>query len=321
MTNQLDVSVEVQNSDDLDGLKKYQKIRYICKKCGKPVERLYIGSRRKLIERFLCQECNYKQTCKERFGSENAMQNEKVKQKLFDTNVERYGNKCSLRNEDVYNKAKNTWKEKYGVINPFSTEDSKDKARKSQARKRFFYNDGEAFDSSWELAFWIYHKDNGVPIKREPTKMYFIYEGTKLGYVPDFEVGGQLYEIKGDQFFDKDGNMVCPYNHTLDKLWKAKQDFMVSLGVKIIRRDNIQNYIEYVNKNYGNNYLFSFCQKKKKLKSPNTRQPRKCKCLESGVIFNNMGEAARSINVSMESIRSNCVGKTRSCKGLHFIFV
>lgn len=31
MTNQLDVSVEVQNSDDLDGLKKYQKIRYICK--------------------------------------------------------------------------------------------------------------------------------------------------------------------------------------------------------------------------------------------------------------------------------------------------
>ena len=264
MKTNLTCPIDVSSIDDLRGLKKYQMIRYTCRNCGATVERLWLSHRRNIIERFLCRRCNSIQTCKEKYGVDNVMHNETIKQKVFNTNIEKYGNKCSLRNKNVYEKAKETWLEKYGVINPFNTEEVKKKARKGQAGKRFYYKDGEVFDSSWELAFWIYHRDNNIPIIREPTKLYFTFEGKQIGYIPDFEVNGILYEIKGDQFFNENNNLISPYNPLNNDLAASKQKCMEDNNIIIIRREQITPYLEFVQNKYGKDYLNQFCQKYKK---------------------------------------------------------
>jgi hypothetical protein len=53
-------------------------------------------------------------------------------------------------------------------------------------------------DSTWELAFLIYHLDHGNHIERQPIKLTYINsEGQRRHYYPDFKVNDQLYEIKG----------------------------------------------------------------------------------------------------------------------------
>ena len=66
------------------------------------------------------------------------------------------------------------------------------KAKKSElrcAKSMFFEN--ESFDSSWELAFWIYHLDNSIKIEHEPVFFEYIDSNQKLHrYYPDFRVNG-----------------------------------------------------------------------------------------------------------------------------------
>lgn len=59
--------------------------------------------------------------------------------------------------------------------------------------------DGEHFNSTWELAYWIYCKDHNISIKRCKEKFpYFNPETqTNHNYYPDFRVEGRLVEIKG----------------------------------------------------------------------------------------------------------------------------
>lgn len=42
-------------------------------------------------------------------------------------------------------------------------------------------------------------------MKRETKTFSYEFDGKTLSYVPDFELDGQLYEIKGDQFLREDG--------------------------------------------------------------------------------------------------------------------
>lgn len=53
------------------------------------------------------------------------------------------------------------------------------------------------FDSSYELAFLIYHLDLGENVKRCGKVFKYVFEGKERRYFPDFEIDGQIYEIKG----------------------------------------------------------------------------------------------------------------------------
>jgi hypothetical protein len=52
-------------------------------------------------------------------------------------------------------------------------------------------------DSSWELAFVIYHLDLGSNIKRNTEFFNYVYEGKNYKYYPDFILNNEYVEIKG----------------------------------------------------------------------------------------------------------------------------
>lgn len=63
--------------------------------------------------------------------------------------------------------------------------------------------------------------------------------GKEHVYIPDFAIGEdkcQLVEIKGDYFFDKDGNFIDPYDksYTAQQNAKLKLECMMKAGVKIL---------------------------------------------------------------------------------------
>ena len=118
---------------------------------------------------------------------------------------------------------------------------------------KYYYNN-LYFDSKPELALYIYHKDKGSNIIRTPYGIR--YENNKSIYFPDFEIDGQLYEIKGSHMINKDGILIdCKTGETNEHLMN-KTGCMKDNNVKIIIDGN--EYIEYCNNKYGKNYLNQF---------------------------------------------------------------
>ena len=145
------------------------------------------------------------------------------KKKRDKTNLERYGNIHTVRAESVIKKIKATMMERYGSD------------KNSGIQKRCMF-DNEYFDSSWELAFWIYFKDKKFNISRCKDAINYNDGEKDRYYIPDFIVDGQLYEIKGNQFFDKDGNLINPYDKTRNNTAIAKQECMKKHNVIVIRK-------------------------------------------------------------------------------------
>ena len=86
--------------------------------------------------------------------------------------------------------------------------------------------DGVTFDSKWEAAFYLFHREAGNDIKRGVK----IPLGNNRHYLCDFEVNGRLYEIKSLHFFDERGHLFNPYNKVPDFLKeKALDDYNVTI--------------------------------------------------------------------------------------------
>lgn len=100
-------------------------------------------------------------------------------------------------------------------------------------------------DSSWELAFVIYHIDNNIDIKRCTDARTYILNGITKKYFPDFVVNGTIYEIKG-------------INNDISK---AKQ--MYNNDVCFLFKNDLTKYIEYVKTKYGDNFINLYDKKDK----------------------------------------------------------
>jgi hypothetical protein len=58
--------------------------------------------------------------------------------------------------------------------------------------------DGIWFDSSWELAYYLFHVGNNIPIERNREAFEYDFENGLHKYYPDFRLGdGSYVEIKG----------------------------------------------------------------------------------------------------------------------------
>ena len=222
-----------------------------------------------------------RKTSIERYGSENFKNLEKAKE----TKQSRYGNpsftnreKCKKTLKDKYGienpsqldsaklKYKETCIKRYGVDNPTKLKSIRDKMEATLIDRtgigrvsiyRYEYNNLK-FDSQWELYFYIYLEDHNKKFTYQPTFFTYIHNGKEHKYYPDFEVEGQLIEIKGDQFFKEDGTMCNPYDHSLDSLQEAKHQCGLEHGVKFYRRIDMLPIIEYVNRKYTKDYVKSF---------------------------------------------------------------
>lgn len=216
-----------------------------------------------------------KKTCLERYGVEYSFQSDNNKQKSIETNLAKYGTKYSSQSATVKEKVAATKLRKYG--NPHYVNSEKrfetmlqrygvkhpmqDPDILLRSRKKYIY-DNMAFDSSWEVAYWIYCVENGHTIRRCSTKISYEYNGETFFYEPDFEVDGELVEIKGLQFFkskDALSEMVNPYDHSKDGKFEAKHQAMLRSNVKVLT--DVSFALDYVNKKYTSDFLPLFSTK------------------------------------------------------------
>lgn len=101
------------------------------------------------------------------------------------------------------------------------------------------------FQSSWELAWLIYHFDIGNAPKRSTLQIEYINEVGKIcKYFPDFELNNQIFEIKG--YWSKKTEL---------KLIAARDS---GINIVLICKDDIKPYLEYCINKYGKNFYNAF---------------------------------------------------------------
>lgn len=101
-------------------------------------------------------------------------------------------------------------------------------------------------DSSWELAFIIYHEEHGNKIKRYKEIRHYILNGKEYNYHPDFIVNDKdIYEIKGIK----------------SKMSDAKQ--LYNKDIIFLYRKDMKIYLDYVIEKYGKNFIDLYDKKDK----------------------------------------------------------
>ncbi|MBQ2653586.1 MAG: hypothetical protein IJF83_08515 [Methanobrevibacter sp.] len=193
------------------------------------------------------------------YGKKSYSSTEEFKEKFRETSYKRYGVEHPTQSNIIKEKIKNTCIKKFGVENCMQNHFIRQKSR-----KKYIY-DNKRFDSSWELAYYIWLTDNNIEFQYQPNiKLKYEYNNKIHYYFPDFLVNNEIHEIKGNLFFkekDETNEMICPFNKDLNHLAEAKHQCMIEHNVKILTEKEIKLYLDYINKKYGNNFLKQFKRK------------------------------------------------------------
>ena len=223
-----------------------------------------------------------KETCKKKYGVENPFQSDLIKDKIKQTCISRYGVPNPRQNTDIVNKCKQTCIERYGVDNPAKVAEIQNKMQQTclerygvknasqleeiKQKKRdtlykhfgsehplyhnyiYTYNNIR-FDSSWELAFYLYYFLNNIPIEREPVYFEYSFNNITHRYYPDFKVNNTYYEIKGCQFLNEKGELYSPYDPNLNGLYSAKYECMLKNNVILVTKKDMKLYLDFIKDN------------------------------------------------------------------------
>lgn len=204
-----------------------------------------------------------KQTMIENYGSiENGYKHHQEKREK--TLLDKYGVDNNAKRTDVKEKTKNTLIEKYGSVKN-AYKQRKAAIEKTMMEhygantnlvfikfKKYAY-DNNFFDSSWELAYYIWLKDHNVEFKYHTERIEYIGDdGEKHFYYPDFIVDGKIVEIKGDQFFNENGEPFDCYHKCY---WRNKYNLILQSGGKILKHQDLTEQFEYVKSTYGKHFL------------------------------------------------------------------
>jgi len=93
-------------------------------------------------------------------------------------------------------------------------------------------------DSSWELAWVIYHIDHNISFERNTEKFEYVFNNDKHYYLPDFKIGEEFIEIKG----------------YVTKQWEEKKKQFPQL-LKTYYKKDMKLIIEYVILKYGKDFI------------------------------------------------------------------
>jgi predicted nucleic acid-binding Zn ribbon protein len=96
---------------------------------------------------------------------------------------------------------------------------------------------GISLDSTWELAYLIYHLDHNIDICRSTNIYEYVFNDHTYKYKPDFIVNGQEIEIKG---------------YMSDR---SKAKMSQNLNIIVIDKLSINFYINYVKGKYNTKNL------------------------------------------------------------------
>lgn len=239
---------------------------------------------------FLCKQCGYIKTCLNKYGvtnvdyiKDNKSRRLKIYNKIpinidYQTNLSIFKKSQKLKfickqcnRESVLNASTlrhnnnyicrqctlvNTVMSLYNVTSVMHLHEIFIKGRK------FYYYDNTMFDSSWELAYYIWLKDNNIKFKYQPNISFdYIYDNKIHKYFPDFLINNILYEIKGDHFL-KNNTMICPYDHSRDAIFDIKFKCMQYNNIKILTKTELNPVLKYIREKYGKDYLKQYIIKK-----------------------------------------------------------
>lgn len=215
-----------------------------------------------------------KATSIKKYGVDNPHKDPVIIEKTKETCRKKYGGDGPQSSEDVREKTKKTVQAKFGVGNISQSREIQNKKIQTNLKKfgtawyiqknnptsKYKY-ENIYFDSGWELAYYIYLRDNKINFSYHSKKFeYKDSVGNLHYYFPDFIVDGKIVEIKGDFLIDEKGNLINPYDKSKEgeDILKRKQELMESLDVKILKEADVFPYIKYVEKTYGKNYIKEF---------------------------------------------------------------
>lgn len=224
------------------------------------------------------------ETSMKHYGVSNPNKVRSVREKIEQTCLRDYGTKSPFESPQVQKKIAQTNLKNIGVANPFELSSTAQKGLEGRIKKygsamgkmqTYRYND-VVFDSSWELAVWIYHIDHNIKIERQPIQLKYEMNGSMHTYLPDFRIDGKLVEVKGDQLFDKNGNPIFNNKHP----WKEKYQCMIDNNITIWKYKDVKPFLDYVSQKYGKDYLKQFrIQRKKEQKRSEQTSIEECSLL------------------------------------------
>lgn len=214
-----------------------------------------------------------KQTCLDKYGVTTPSKLLNIKEKTKQTCLEKYGVEYTAQSSEVKEKIKNTIFVHYGVDSYLQTDECKRLRDKKNleilgvkypmqnhdirvaSQQRYFYNDIK-FDSSWELAYYIWLTDNNMDFEYQPNISFeYNVNGKIHKYFPDFKINNEFIEIKGNHFFNEFGDLINPYTK---ELLKEKQQCLLDNKIKILKSEDLKDIIKYIKLKYGKNYLKNF---------------------------------------------------------------
>lgn len=149
---------------------------------------------------------------------------------LFETTPSSDNKACSLScKKDAYDKGLYDLKGKSGGY------------RKGSGRGKSGWYNGIWCDSSYELAWVMYHLDHNTSFERNQESFQYEYNGTTHLYYPDFRLkdGDELVEIKG--FYNEQTY--------------AKLKSVVKTKLTILGKEEMVKYIDYAKEKYGQNFV------------------------------------------------------------------
>ena len=113
--------------------------------------------------------------------------------------------------------------------------------RKGSGRGKSGWYKGIWCDSSYELAWVMYHLDHNIPFQRNTESFEYEYNGEVHLYYPDFRMldTNELVEIKG--FYTEQTY--------------AKLKSVVNTTLKILNKDDMVSYVQYASEKYGQNFI------------------------------------------------------------------
>lgn len=172
---------------------------------------------------------------------------ERQVEKYKETMLLKYGKDNYFKTDEFKNNLKIYNLEKYGVEHYSQSDDFR---RKFHNRFKSYYCDGEHFDSSWELILWIYARDHGQKIKREPAQLKYQCDGVDHVYFPDFLYENNLVEIKGSHMLDENRKLKAVYDYDNQELLNCKQECMDINGVIVMTYEDLKFAFDYFMLNY-----------------------------------------------------------------------
>ena len=266
--------IEVIDPKQFEGMVRHQKFFITCKKCGKRQNHeLFTRDCLPTYLKFLCTTCA---RADHMTGNQNGYK-EETHVPILITDPNQFDSLPSKRPYKYY--CRNCGRlQTVKQFDPRKIISNRQMLCNVCARARYIYK-GVSFDSSWEVAIWIYAEEHNEPIEREPlafvTAMWIDGAMHPLTVTPDFRYKGKFIEVKGAQYYknrDYSDRMIFPYSRIsrteeklsewkkkfMDDLYEAKHQCELQNSVEFWGRKECQPYIDYVTEKYGPDYLLQF---------------------------------------------------------------